>query len=402
VAVADVDNLVRLHSAIDKHAATNTTSLYAPGIVFPMLPEKLSTDLTSLNPLQVRLAIIIIVTLNLQGVIEHYEVVQGWVKNHAKLDYPSISSWLEEKGPLPDAVKKVPGLDAQLLIQDRIAQVLQNARESLGALTFGTIETQPVFDHETITDIIPKARGRADELIENFMIAANTATCLFLKQKQFPILRRVVRTPLRWERIVSVAASLGEKLPWHPDGKALELMLNRQKERNPLRFPDLSLTIIKLIGKGEYVVDFHGDKPIGHFGLALRDYAHSTAPNRRYPDLITQRLTKAALQNKKIPYTKEALISLAIHCTDKEDDAEKVERKLKKSAAALMLKSRLGQTFEGFVTGSSEKGVWVRIAHPAIEGKIIRGEGGLDVGDRLKVKLISTDPVNGFIDFARA
>lgn len=402
VAVADVDSIVRPNSAIDKHAATNTTSIYTPSKIFPMLPEKLSTNLTSLNPAEDRLATIVSIAINPKGGIEEHDVYQGWVRNKAKLNYPSISAWLEGQEPLPEAAAKIEGVEAQLRLQDSIAQLLQSVRESHGALSFGTIETDPIIEDETVIDIRPTPRGRADELIENFMIAANTATCQFLKQRQFPIVRRIVRTPLRWERIVSVAAEVGEKLPWHPDGKALEQMLLSQKERNPQRFPDLSLTIIKLLGRGEYVVDFFGDRPIGHFGLAVRDYTHSTAPNRRYPDLITQRLTKAALQNKKIPYTKEQLIALAAHCTDKEDDAEKVERKLKKSAAALMLKSQIGKVYEGFITGSSEKGVWVRIARPAIEGKVVRGEGGLDVGDRVKVKLIYTDVANAYIDFARA
>ncbi len=401
VSIADVDALVKQNSALDKHAAVNTTSIYTPSKIFPMLPEKLSTNMTSLNLAEVRLSHVVEIVVSDQGDFEGHSIYSAWVHNKAKLNYPSISKMLEDRNIVPDEVKAVAGLEQQLRLQDKIAQLLKKARESLGALSFGAIESQAVVQNGEIMDVRPTIKGRADELIENSMIAANNAAAQFLKEKQFPVLRRVVRTPLRWERIVSIAAELGETLPWHPDGKALEQFLLKQQNENPTHFPDLSLTIIKLLGRGEYVVDFHGDKPLGHFGLALREYTHSTAPNRRYPDLITQRLIKAALQNRKVPYSKEALITLAAHCTDKEDDAEKVERKMVKSAGASLLRNRIGETFEGIITGSSEKGVWVRLKSPCIEGKIMRNTNGLDVGDKVKVKLFYVDVARGFIDFER-
>lgn len=401
VAVADVDSLVRQSSAIDRHAAINTTSVYTPTKIFPMLPEKLSTNLTSLNPQTERLAMIVEVEITKDGDLGPYNVYPGWVKNYSKLNYPSISGMLDGTKDIPDSVKHVDQMEEQLRLQDEIAQALKKMREKLGALSFGTIETKAEVRDNEIVDIKQAVRGRADELIENFMIAANTSTSKFLKDHQFPIIRRVVRTPLRWERIVSVAAELGEKLPWHPDSKALEEMLQRQQVKDPEGFPDLSLTIIKLLGRGEYIADFYGDRPIGHFGLALREYTHSTAPNRRYPDLITQRLLKAAINKKRIPYSKEALITLATHCTDKEDDADKIERKMRKSAAALMLRNRIGEVYDGLITGASEKGVWVRIKSPCVEGKVMKGYEGLDVGDRVKVRLFYVDVPNGFIDFER-
>ncbi len=401
VSVADVDSLVRQNSAIDRHAAVNTTSVYTPTKIFPMLPEKLSTNMTSLNPQTERLAMIIETEVTQDGNLGTYNVYPAWVKNFAKLNYPSISGMLEGSKEVPEAVKQVYQLEQQLRLQDEIAQTLKKMREQLGALSFGTIETKAEILNNKIVDIKQAIRGRADELIENFMIAANTTTSKFLKDHQFPIFRRIVRTPLRWERIVSVAAELGEKLPWHPDSKALEEMLLRQQAKNPEGFPDLSLTIIKLLGRGEYYADFYGDRPIGHFGLALREYTHSTAPNRRYPDLITQRLLKAAINKKRIPYSKEALITLAAHCTDKEDDADKIERKMRKSAAALMLRHRIGEVYDGLITGASEKGVWVRIKNPCVEGKVMKGYEGVDVGDHVKVKLYYVDVPNGFIDFER-
>lgn len=401
VSVADVDVLVPQNTAIDRHASVNTTSIYTPTKIFPMLPEKLSTDFTSLNPAEDRLSMVVEIELNKEGEFVRYDIYQAWVRNYAKLNYPSISAMLEGSTDVPDVVKQVDKLEEQLRLQDEIAQTLRRMREKLGALSFDTIETKAVIENDTIVDIRRTVKGRADKVIENFMIAANTATSKFLNDHQFPIIRRVVRTPLRWERIVSVAAEIGEKLPWHPDSKALEEMLLRQQKADPDKFPDLSLTIIKLLGRGEYVADFYGDRPIGHFGLALREYTHSTAPNRRYPDLITQRLLKAAINKKRIPYSKEALITLASHCTDKEDDADKVERHLHKSAAAVMLRPRIGEVFEGIITGASEKGIWIRISKPCVEGKVMHGVEGLDVGDRIKVRLFYVDVPNGFIDFER-
>jgi exoribonuclease-2 len=199
---------------------------------------------------------------------------------------------------------------------------------------------------------------------------------------------------------VEIARQHGFMLPTDPDSKALEQFLVQQRTADPLRFPDLSLAVIKLLGSGEYVADLPGDVPPGHFGLAVKDYSHSTAPNRRYPDLITQRLIKAALDSKPEPYDKQQLDAMATHCTEAEDVAAKVERRVGKSAAAILLESRIGEQFDAICTGAADKGTWVRLLSMPIEGKLVRGFQGVDVGDRVRVRLIETNVEAGFIDFA--
>ncbi len=401
VAIADVDAVVAKGSPIDGHAVANTTSVYTAAQIFPMLPEKLSTDLTSLGEGQERLAIVIEMTLGAEGVVGASDVYRATVRNHAKLAYNGVAAWLDGTAPAPTRIAAVPGLDAQLRLQDRVAQAMKEQRHQHGALSLETVEARAVFDGEVLADLRAEQKNRAKNLIEDFMVGANGVTARFLDAKCFPSVRRVLRSPERWDRIVALAEALGERLPNQPDGPALEAFLRKRRAADPARFADVSLSVIKLLGRGEYAVDLPGQSPVGHFGLAVQDYTHSTAPNRRFPDVITQRLLKAALAGRAVPYANDELEALARHCTQQEDAATKVERQVRKSAAALLLESRIGERFEAFVTGASEVGTWVRITHPAAEGKLVRGYHGLDVGDRVRVELVSTDVERGFIDFAR-
>jgi exoribonuclease-2 len=402
VAIADVDSIVKKGTAIDGHANYNTTSVYTAAQIFSMLPETLSTDLTSLRQDEERLAIVIEIVIGEECSIAKWDLYRAVVCNRAKLTYNGVAAWLEGRGLVPERVAALPGLDQQIRIQDEVAQRLKNLRVDCGALQLETIEARPVFDGDSLSDLEVERTNRAKELIENFMIVANEVTARYLEARGFPSLRRVLRSPARWTRIVELASSLGGHLPPEPDSGALEEFLSKQKKADPTRFPDLSLSVVKLMGSGEYVVDLPGDTSPGHFGLAVKDYTHSTAPNRRFPDLITQRLLKAAVAERPVPYSNEELTGLAQHCTQKEDDANKVERLVRKSAAALLLESSIRQRFDAIVTGASEKGTWVRLFHPPVEGKVMRGFEGLDVGDRVRVQLIGTDVERGFIDFARA
>ena len=401
VAVADVDALVTLDSPLDLHARKNTTSVYTGVKTFPMLPEKLSTNLTSLNQNEERLALVIEMDVEADGSISQSSVYRARVVNKSKLAYNSVSAWLEKKGSLPIPAEKVRGMDAQLRLQDAAAQRLRERRHEAGALELRTIQTRPVTENGQVVDLIHEDQTRAGELIEDLMVAANGITAKFLTRKGFPTLRRVVKIPERWDRIVSLAAERGAKLPASPDSKSLNGFLQNQKTRDPLRFPDLSLMVVKLLGRGEYVLDKPGETPQGHFGLAVKDYNHSTAPNRRYPDLVTQRLLKAALNGLASPYSLPDLQTLAVHCTEQENAADKVERQIRKSASALFLSKRIGETFDALVTGASPKGTWVRIFNPHVEGFLAQGGKGLDVGDRIRVKLIGVSVEKGWIDFAR-
>jgi len=400
VAVADVDSLVAKGTALDRHAQTNTTSVYTAAEIFPMLPEKLSTDLTSLNEGVDRLAMVVEMDVAKDGTLARSDIYRASVHNQAQLAYDSVSVGLTG-GAFPEKAQKVHDIVEQLRLQDAVAQILRGRREDEGALDLETIEPKAVFENDHIVDLAIQQKNRARQLIEDFMIAANGVTARFLASKSLVSLRRVVRSPERWQKIVAVAAETGDRLPAEPDSRALEAFLRKRRSADPLRFPDLSLVIVKLMGAGEYVVERPGQPPIGHFGLAVRDYAHSTAPNRRFPDLITQRLLKAALAGQPTPYPATELSPLASHCTEQEDDADKVERLVRKSAAALLLEQKIGQRFDAVVTGASEKGTWVRIFTPPAEGKLVHGFDGLEVGDKLRVKLISTDVERGFIDFVR-
>jgi exoribonuclease-2 len=402
VAIADVDALVGRASAINGHAQHNATSVYTVAQVFPMLPERLSTDLTSLREGQERLAIVIEMVTDSDGTVVGSDLYRATVVNHGKLAYNAVAAWLAGQGPMPPRVAGVAGLADQLRLQDRVAQALKARRFRHGALTLQTIESQAVFDGDALTDLQPVQQNRAEALIEDLMIAANGVTARYLEAKGVPAFRRVLRAPERWDRIVELAAGFGEHLPEAPDAAALEAFLARRQQADPSRFPDLSLSVIKLLGPGEYIVDAPGQQSAGHFALAVTAYTHSTAPNRRFPDLVTQRLLKAAMRGSPVPYGMDELQSLARHCTEQEDNVKKVERQVEKSAAALLLEGRVGERFDGVITGASEKGTWVRIVRPPVEGRVVRGFQGLDVGDHVSVELVGTNVERGFIDFAKA
>jgi len=399
VAIADVDALVAKGSPIDDHARANTTSVYTAAQIFPMLPEKLSTNLTSLNEGEERLAIVIEMVVGTDGSVAGSDVYRAVVVSQAKLAYNAVAAWLEGSAPPPPKLAAVPGLDEQIRVQDRVAQALRRVRQEHGALRLESTQVQAVFDGSAISDLVPDQKNRAKELIEDFMIAANGVTARHLASKGLPSLRRVLRVPRNWDRIVELAAKVDEKLPTTPDAAALDAFLARRRTADPDRFPDLSLSIVKLLGSGEYALEVPGEPITGHFGLSVRDYAHSTAPNRRYPDLIAQRLLKAAIAARPSPYPSDELRSIARHCTEQEDNAAKVERRVAKSAAALLLASRVGAQFAGIVTGASPKGTWVRVAAPTVEGRIVRGFEGLRVGQRVQVELSHVDAARGFIDF---
>ena len=402
VAVADVDALVPRGSAIDEHARINTTSIYTSARVFPLLPERLCHDLTSLNPDVDRLAMVCEMEFSDDGLMTASVIYRARVRNKAQLAYDAVAAWLEDQGELPAAARRIAGMDAQLHQQDALAQKLRVLRRAEGSLEFETFQPRALFDGERITDIRLQPHNRARQLIEEFMIATNGCTARFLAAQGAASLRRVVRSPERWLRIVEVAQRYGVALPGEPDARALEAFLARQHRTDPLRFPDLSLVIVKLMGSGEYVVEEPQGEPIGHFGLAVQDYMHSTAPNRRYPDLITQRLLKAAVMGLKTPYTRAELAELASHCTAQEDAAQKVERQVRKSEAALLLHDRIGQRFDALVTGVNPSGTWVRIFEPPAEGRLTGDLPELRVGQPLQVKLVSTSVERGFIDFALA
>ncbi len=401
VAVADVDALVSRDSAIDEHARRNTTSVYTAAKIFPMLPERLSTDLTSLNYESERQALVVELVVREDGSLLRSDVYEALVLNRAKLAYNSVAAWLEGAGAVPPEIPAVPGLDDNLRLQDRAAQRMKGLRHEHGALTLETVEARLVFDADELKDLEAEKKNRAKDIIEDFMIAANGVTARFLSAKDLPSFRRIVRTPKRWDRIRELAADHGQTLPEKPEAKALEAFLTREQAADPVRFPDLSLAVIKLLGPGEYALEVPGGNVSGHFGLAVQDYSHSTAPNRRYPDLITQRLLKAAIRGQHMPYENGELSALAQHCTEKEDAAKKVERQVRKSAAAMLLEHRLGEQFDAIVTGAAEKGTWVRLLYPPVEGRLTSGFEGLDVGHRVRVQLLRTDVERGYIDFRR-
>ncbi len=399
VAIADVDHTAGKASAIDLFASKNTLSVYTPAVIFPMLPERLSTDLTSLNYNNDRPAIIVEMGISPDGTLTGSDVYQAKVRNKAKLAYNSTAAWLEGTGPMPDGIRRVTGLDENIKLQDDAAQRLKGLRHAHGALHLVTLQTRPLFRDEKITGLELETPNRASDIIEDFMIASNGIAARFLEAKKSPSIRRVVRTPKKWDRLVALAAEKNFKLPAIPDAKPLEDFLMNQKKMFPESFPDLSLSVIKLLGPGEYCLEIPGGSTEGHFGLAVRDYSHSTAPNRRYPDLITQRLLKAAISGMPVPYSAQELEDLAKHCTEKENDAKKVERSLDKSAAALLLSGMIGREFDALVTGASDKGTYVRIFDPPVEGRLGPGLMGLEVGHKVMVILVSTNVERGFIDF---
>src|ERR1017187_9718327 len=402
VAVAEVGALVRQGSALDDHARENTTSVYTAGGIFPMLPEKLSTDLTSLGLDSDRIAVVIEMVFAKEGTLKASDLYEALVKNRAKLAYNSVAAWLEGKGPMPKPIGSVAGLDENIWLQHRTAQQLRALRHKRGALSLQTVQARPVFDGEVLQDLKADESNVAKNLIEELMVASNGVTARYLAARKFPSMRRVVRTPARWDRIAELAAERGATLPKEPDGVALEQFLLAAMKADPANFPDLSLCVIKLLGRGEYVIELPGGDAPGHFGLAVKDYAHSTAPNRRFPDMLIQRLLKAAMAGSPPPYGNDELVALARHCTEQEDAARSEERRVVKSAAGLLLAPRIGEKFDATVTGTNEHGTWVRIFHPPVEGKLEKGLEGRQVGDRLRVQLVHTDVERGYIDFVRA
>jgi len=399
VAIADVDSIVQRNTALDDHAHQNTTSIYTPGNVFPMLPELLSNDITSLNLNEERAAIVVSMDFSAEGKLLKFTHTQGVVKNHAKLAYNSVAAWLDGTLPKLEAIERVPKLAENLRLQDLVAQKLKELRHTRGALYFETLRANPVFDGTMLKELSKDSKNRAHDIIEDFMIAANSATAVFLQSKKFPVLKRVVKKPKDWDRIVELAAEKGCRLPARPDVVSLSQFLDAEMAANPDSFADLSLAVIKLIGPGIYIAETPEGPTEGHFGLAVDQYAHSTAPNRRYPDIITQRLIKAILANQKAPYSYSDLVALANHCTEMADNAKKVERFLVKSAAALLMEKMIGQSFNGIITGAADKGTWVRLFQIPIEGRIVSGHKGLKVGQKITVTLLSTNVQKGFIDF---
>jgi VacB/RNase II family 3'-5' exoribonuclease len=402
VGVADVAALVTKGSPLDQHALQNTCTVYTGPRIFPMLPESLSTDHSSLNEAADRLAIVIEMDVDESGMVVHSDVYSAAVKNHAKLAYDGVGAWLEGRGPAPAKVAASRVLQEQLHLQDKAAEALKKLRYERGALDLETIEARAVVKDNAVLGIEVTQKNRARSLIEDFMIAANGAIARFLDASGVASVRRVVKAPERWLKIVAVAKGLGDDLPDEPSSRALSAFLDRRKVASPDTFGDLSLTIVKLMGPGEYALERPGMPHDGHFGLAVTDYTHSTAPNRRFADLVTQRLVKAVLAKAPCPYTDDELAAVAARCTQKENDARKVERTTRKQAAALYLASHIGQEYDAIVTGAADKGTFARLLDPPAEGRIVEGQHGLDVGDHVRVRLVATEPRKGFIDFARA
>ena len=399
VSIADVDAYVPKQSAIDQHASSQTTSVYTGIRIFPMLPEELSTGQTSLLENQDRLSVVTEFVVDAGGHVTASDVYRALVRNHTQLQYNSLGAWLENTAAAPAKVAASADLQAQLRLQDGVAQKLKNNRQENGALSLQTDEVLPLVQNDQIVDVVQQQKNHATELIEDFMIAANGVVARMLEKVSS--LRRIVKQPERWDRIVQLAAQHGGKLPAAPDSKALNDFLIKRKAEDPDHFADVSLTVIKLMGPGEYVLERPGDPSTGHFGLAVHDYTHSTAPNRRFPDIVTQRLIKAMLAGQPNPYSDDELLAIAANCTEKGDAARKVEREMSKRLAAIAMQHRIGAIFDAIVTGATPKGTFVRVLQPHVEGLLAQGAQGADVGDRFRVKLIRTDVQHGFIDFAR-
>jgi exoribonuclease II len=401
IAVADVDIYVPRHCQTDRHAAHNGTSIYTGIVTFPMLPDKLSKNISSLLPDRDRLAVVVEYTVIPDGSVHPGKVHRAIVRNKAKLVYEDLGEWLDGTGPIPPLVRDIPNLKDQIQLQAETARRLRKNRMEQGALDLETIEAQPIVDGDKVRDLVVLKPNMARKVIEEFMVAANRTMVSCLGKAGIPMIQRVVRVPKYWDEIMLTAASYGEKLPSTPDVKALASFLKNQKAADPKRFPDLSLTIIKLLGPGEYMTLEPGTPPTGHFSMAVTDYTHGTAPNRRYVDVINQRLLKSVLDNISSPYSLDELADHAIWLSDREKGSKKVERFMRKAAAAVLLQDRIGEVFEALVTGASEKGTYVRLINPPAEGRVVRGERGMWVGQNVNVRLLKTDPFNGFIDFER-
>lgn len=401
VGIADVDVFAARNSAIDAHAARETTTVYTGVRVFPMLPEQLSTGLSSLLEGADKLSVVTEFVVSADGNIETYDVYRAVVRNKAQLMYSAVGKWLEGTGNGSSKVTSSAELQSQIKLQSEAAEKLKQQRHLHGALNIESIELQPIMSGDQIMGIADREKNRASELIEELMIAANESVARMFEAKKVSSIRRIVKTPERWDRIVALAAQHGGHLPAQPDAKALNDFLMKRKAEDPDRFADISLTVVKLMGPGEYVLERPGEAGEGHFGLAVQDYTHSTAPNRRFPDVVTQRLIKSILAGAPSPYSDDQLTSIAANCTERQDAARKVQRDMQKRIAAVALRHNIGQSFDAIVTGANEHGTFVRIMKPRVEGMLVGGHNGVDVGDRLRVKLVNTDVRRGYIDFAR-
>jgi VacB/RNase II family 3'-5' exoribonuclease len=400
IGIADVDEYVKKDSAIDDFAKNQTVSVYTEPKIFPMLPAAVSENLTSLLPGVERLAVVIEMIIKENGDVPDHSIYRALTRNYAKMTYSEVGAWLDAKAVEPDDFSKVEGLREQILVQQKAAVRLINYRQKRGSLEFESIESAPVFKDGEAKDLQIVKTNSARKIIENFMVAANVEMAEFLEEKNLTCISRVVKTPARWERIREIARKYGEDLPVEPDSNALAEFLQKRKSINPEQFPDLSLSIVKLIGAGEYVVQKPHEIGEGHFGLAVRDYTHSTAPNRRFPDLIVQRMVKSALRGEKPPYTDEELAEIAGQCNERESAARKVERKMRKVIAASIMQTRIGETFDAIVTGITPSGTFARILRPPVDGRVVNGEEKLQVGEKIRVKLLATNIHNGYIDFA--
>ncbi|MBS1769767.1 MAG: RNB domain-containing ribonuclease [Acidobacteria bacterium] len=400
VGIADVAAYVAKDSPIDRYAEQNTVTVYTETRIFPMLPEELSTDITSLVEGADRIAVVAEMIVKENGDVPESNFFRAMVRNHAKLDYESVGDWLEGNGETPQRIAEIGGLEAQIKLQNEAAVRLGDYRARKGALDFESIESSAVVEDGEVKEIRAVRPNAARKLIENFMIATNVEMAEFLERKNVASLRRVVEAPERWDGIVRIAAEYGETLPSEPDLPAFSAFLARRKAADPERFPDLSLSLIKLIGAGRCVVQRPGEDAGGHFGLAVNDYAHSTAPNRRFTDIVVQRIVKAVIVDEPQPYTPEELDAIAEHANLQEKAARKVERRMRKIVAAAVLQHHIGQEYDAIVTGDTKAGVFARVLRPPVDGMVVRGQNRLDVGDKVRVKLLSANPHNGFIDFA--
>lgn len=400
VGIADVDGIVPKGSAIDGYASREATSVYTGVRIFPMLPEPLSTGITSLLEGADKLSVVTEYTVDADGQIQSSDIYRAVVRNKAQLAYAGVGDWLQG-GPAPPKIAASTDLQAQLRLQDQAASKLRKQRFLHGALNIESTEVRPVMSGDQIVGITDQQKNRASNLIEELMIAANEAVARMFEAKKVSSIRRVVKTPERWDRIVELAAQHGGHLPAQPDPKALNDFLMKRKAEDPDHFADVSLIVVKLMGPGEYVLERPGDPSTGHFGLAVQDYTHSTAPNRRFADIVTQRLVKSVLSKTRSPYSDDELTTIAQNCTEKQDAARKVERDMTKRISAMALKNSIGKIFDAIVTGATPHGTFVRVLKPHIEGMLVSGQKGVDVGDRLRVRLVNTDPQRGYIDFAR-
>jgi len=399
IGIADVDAFVAKDTPIDQHAERETTSVYTGVTIYPMLPNALSTGASSLLENADRPAVVTEFVVDASGAVTSSDVYRALVRNAAQLTYSAVGAWLEGTAPAPPKVAASPNLQAQLKLQDQTAQALKNLRYANGALDIDTSEVMPLLMNNQVADVVKVEKNRATDLIEDFMVAANGVVARLLGKVSS--LRRIVKTPVHWDGIVRLAAQQGVKLPATPDSKALNDYLVQRRAADPDHFADLSLAVIKLIGPGEYVLERPGDPEQGHFGLAVQDYTHSTAPNRRFADIVSQRLVKALLDGKPGPYSDNDLSAIAANCTEKGDAARKVERDMSKRFAAIAMSHRVGDTFDAIVTGATPKGTFVRVLQPRMEGLLTQGGQGMNVGDRLRVRLTRTDVQHGFIDFVK-